>query len=106
MHEDELQSFYNGIKQELKQMWADGQRELVILTFKAAASAGDKDFALWIHATFSEDYTDEEMQDLEGFAIGLVLHKLASVMRQAATPSADVNAEQATRDVIAKAMQH
>ena len=88
-----------GMKKDLQAMWKDGQRELVILTFKMATVVGDADVARWIHTTFSEQYTDAELNDLTEFAMQVI------TMRVLAASDAK-KAEQAAADAISRAMQH
>lgn len=91
------------LKTALLQAWADGQRELVIITFKMATIADHRDVATWIHTEFVDQYTAEELDDLTDFAVCLIIEKLAAAHRIAAMTQ---DAGAVAKDAIAKAMQH
>ena len=95
-----------GLKEELKRLWAAGHRELVILTFKMAAGTGDTNIAKWIHSTFKHDYTEAELEDLGVFAANLVVMRFAQQLAANVKAQSSVDPVQAAKDVIAKAMAH
>lgn len=96
----------DGLKAEMRRLWADGHRALVILTFKMAAGAGDTDIARWIHNTFKHEFNDAELVDLGQFAAELVVLRFAQQLAANIKAQSSVNAAQAAKDVIAKAMAH
>jgi hypothetical protein len=94
------------LKSALHAAWSDGQRELVLLTFKASTLAGDADIARWIHATFKHDFNDAELEDLGRFAAEIVVMRFAQQLANNLSAQSTVNAAQAAKDVIARAMAH
>lgn len=94
------------LKSALHAAWAEGQRELVLLTFKASTLAGDADIARWIHSTFKHSFTDAELQDLGRFAAEIVVMRFAQQLANNINATSTVDAAQAAKDVIARAMAH
>lgn len=96
----------DGLKEELRRLWAQGHRDMVILTFKMAAGVGDTAIAKWIHSTFKHEYTDAELEDLGQFAAQLVVMRFAQQLAANVKAQSSVDPVQAAKDVIAKAMAH
>lgn len=94
------------LKADLKAMWQNGDRDLVLTTFMMAATVGDRDIALWIHTTFKYEYTDAELELLGQFAAHLVVRKFAEQLAANIRAQSSVDAQQAAKDVIARAMAH
>ena len=94
------------LKAELRALWQEGHRDLVLTTFMVSATVGDRDIALWIHNTFKYEYTDAELELLGQFAAHLVVRKFAEQLAANIRAQASVDAQQAAKDVIARAMAH
>lgn len=94
------------LKTALLLAWAEGQRELVIITFKVATLSNHRDVATWIHTEFADQYTAAEMADLTDFAICLIIEKLANAAADAADAAEETSATAAANAAIARAKAH
>jgi hypothetical protein len=95
-----------GLKQDLERLWHQGHRSLVLTTFMVAATVGDRDVALWIHARFKHDFTAAELEELGVFAAQILVVKFAEQLAANIRAQSSVDAERAAKDVIARAMAH
>lgn len=103
---DDSNQLTEQLKSALRAAWARGQRELVLLTFKAATAAGHNSVARWIHSEFEHHLTTAELKDLIEFAVELRTARAAAAILAITDREHQTYAETAAKAVIARAMQH
>lgn len=96
----------DNLKEALRAAWDRGQRELVLLTFKAATAAGHNSVARWIHSEFEHQLTTDELKDLIVFAVELRTARAAAAILAITDRERNTYAETAAKAVIARAMAH
>lgn len=94
------------LKAALRAAWACGQRELVLLTFKAATVQRDNTVARWIHEEFKYKYNMDELKDLTAFAAQLLAARIADAVEAQADAERTLDAETIAKNTIARAMAH
>ena len=94
------------LKAALRAAWDRGQRELVLLTFKAATVQRDTTVSRWIHEEFKYKYNMAELKDLTAFAAHLIAARIADAVEAQAAAERTLDAETIAQNAIARAMQH